>query len=416
MKSDIDSLMQSKNLNAILVIGNAEHNPPMSYLTGGGHISSAALIKKRGEPAVLFHQDMERDEALKTGLQTRSYSNYPYKELLEQANGDPSLAAAIRLQRMLADLGLTHGRIGLYGHSDVSSTLAVCEHLRRTMPDLEVAGESSENSLFMHAMETKDEVEVKRIRKMGKITTEVVGRVAEYLTSREVHDNEVLIKEDGAPLAVADIKAKINLWLAELGTENPEGTIFSIGGDTAVPHSTGNPEVLLRLGQTIILDIFPCEAGGGYFYDFTRTWCLGYAPEGAQELYDDVREAYDLVIKNLNLNISFKNYQLMVCEFFESKGHQSPLNTQNPIEGYVHSLGHGVGLNVHERPWSGLIMADDNILKPNAVFAIEPGLYYPEQGMGVRIEDTVWVRPDGGGEILVDYPYDFVLNMKKWRR
>jgi len=61
-------------------------------------------------------------------------------------------------------------------------------------------------------------------------------------------------------------------------------------------------------------------------------------------------------------------------------------------------------------------MADDNILKPNAVFAIEPGLYYPEQGMGVRIEDTVWVRPDGGVEILVDYPYDFVLNMKKWRR
>jgi Xaa-Pro aminopeptidase len=63
-----------------------------------------------------------------------------------------------------------------------------------------------------------------------------------------------------------------------------------------------------------------------------------------------------------------------------------------------------------------LTATDDNILKPGVVITSEPGLYYPEKGMGVRIEDTLWVRPDGKFEILAKYPYDFVLKMKNWKR
>ena len=416
MKSDLDALMQAKSLDAILVIGNAEHNPPMYYLTGGGHVSGATLIKKRGEEAVLFHQDMERGEAAKSGLKCISYSTYPYDDLLKQAKNDPALAAALRHQRMFTDMGLKRGRVGLYGFSDVGSALAVIDHVRRLIPDLELVGETRDDSVFMKAMETKDEAEVARVRRMGKVTTQVVGRVAEYLTSREVREDEVLLKEDGSPLTIADVKAKINLWLAELGAENPEGTIFAIGRDAGLPHSTGTPTDLLRLGQTIVFDIFPCETGGGFFYDFTRTWCLGYAAPEAQKLYDEVKAVFDKVMENINMNAPFKNLNRFVCEEFERQGHKSPLNTQAPIEGYVHSLGHGLGLNVHERPWSGLTATDDNILKPGVVVTAEPGLYYPEKGMGVRIEDSVWIRPDGRAEILAEYPYDLVLEMKKWKK
>jgi Xaa-Pro aminopeptidase len=415
MKSDIDILMQTKELDAILVLGNAEHNPPMYYLTGGGHVSGATLIKKRGKEAVLFHQDMERGEAAKSGLKCISYSTYPYEDLLKQAKNDPALAAAIRYQHIFTDMGLKRGRVGLYGFGDVSSALAVIDHIRRLIPDLELVGEMRDDSVFMKAMETKDKVEVARIRKMGKVTTQVVGRVAEYLTGREVREDEVLLKEDGSPLTIADVKAKINLWLAELGAENPEGTIFAIGRDAGLPHSTGTPTDLLRLGQTIVFDIFPCEAGGGFFYDFTRTWCLGYAAPEAQKLYDEVKAVFDKVMENLDLNAPFKNLNRFVCEEFEGMGHKSPLNTPAPLDGYVHSLGHGLGLNVHERPWSGLTATDDNILKPGVVVTVEPGLYYPEKGMGVRIEDSVWVRLDGTMEILAEYPYDFVLKMKKWK-
>jgi Xaa-Pro aminopeptidase len=240
--------------------------------------------------------------------------------------------------------------------------------------------------------------------------------VADFLTSRAVRQDEVLMKDDGTPLTVGDVKSQIELWLAELGAENPEGCIFAIGRDAGVPHSAGTPGDLIKLGRTIVFDIYPCEAGGGYFYDFTRTWSLGYATPEAQALYDEVRAIFTQVMENLDLNAPYKDYQRMVCEEYEKNGHKTPLNTPAPVEGYVHSLGHGLGLNVHERPWSGLTATDDNLLKPGVVMTIEPGLYYPEKGMGVRIEDSVWVRPDGRMEILADYPYDFVLTMKNWKK
>ena len=416
MKSDIDALMQARNLDALLVLGAAEHNPPMYYFTGGGHVSAAALVKKRGEEPILFYNDMERDEAAKTGLQTKSLGAYSFQELLKEAGGDLTLVGALRFQRILNDLGLTKGRMGIYGNVDFSSTFAAVTRLQRLLPDLELVGESGMDSVFIRAMETKDARDVERIRKMGLVTTEVVRRTAEYLTSRDVRADEVLLKEDGSPLTVGDVQARIRLWVAERGAELPEGFIFSIGRDAGVPHSTGNPADLMRLGQTIIYDIYPAERGGGYFYDFTRTWSLGYASTEAQELYGQVQEIFNRLLENFDLNASFKDYQRMACEYFESKGHKSQLNTENPLEGYVHSLGHGVGLYIHERPFSGLTVDDTHRLAPGVVITSEPGLYYPEKGMGFRIEDTLWVRPDGKIEILADYPYDFVLPMKKWKK
>jgi Xaa-Pro aminopeptidase len=244
----------------------------------------------------------------------------------------------------------------------------------------------------------------------------VVGLVSRYLKACKVREDEVLLGSDGDPVTVGAVKRKVDLWLAERGAEQTEGCIFSIGRDAGLPHSAGAPDDLLRLGQTIVFDIFPSEAGGGYSYDFTRTWCLGYATAEAQALYAEVRRVYDKVTENLDLNAGFKGYQRQVCEEFHRAGHATPIHDQGVLEnGYVHSLGHGIGLNIHERPWSRHTAADDNILRAGVVVTIEPGLYYPDKGMGVRIEDTYWVRPDGKFERLADYPYDFVLPMDKWR-
>jgi Xaa-Pro aminopeptidase len=252
---------------------------------------------------------------------------------------------------------------------------------------------------------------------MGKTTTEVVSLVARFITSCEVRSDEVLLNEDGSPVTVANVKRKISLWLAERGAEQMEGCIFAIGRDSGVPHSAGTADDLLRLGQTIVFDIYPAEQGGGYFYDFTRTWTLGYAKPEAQQLYDEVQAVYDKVIENLDLNVAFKTYQKLACDEFHKSGHNTPMHNDAVLEnGYVHSLGHGVGLNIHERPGSSHLLPDDNVLRPGVVFTIEPGLYYPEQGLGVRIEDTYWLRPDGKFELLAKYPYDFVLPMPKWQK
>jgi Xaa-Pro aminopeptidase len=405
MKTDLDDLIRNAGLDAIMVLGDASHNPPMYYLTGGGHISNAVLVKRRGRDAVLYCNAMERDEAAKSGLQVIPLSIGGLDSLLK----DP--------REILQAQGVAEGRLGLYGTLDAGDLISIIGRIHEAMPALQIVSEPKEGSIFLRAMETKDEGEVEHIRRMGRITTEVVTRVQKLLTASAVGEDEVLLKDDGTPLTVADVKSRISLWLTERGATDVEGTIFAIGRDAGLPHSVGTPEDPIRLGRTIVFDIFPAESGGGYFYDFTRTWSLGYASPEAQRLFEEVRGVYDRVIENVDLNVGFKEYQRFACEEFHKGGHHTPIHTEGVFEeGYVHSLGHGVGLNVHERPLSRHTAADDNILRPGVVIAIEPGLYYPGKGIGVRIEDTYWVRPDGSLERLADYPYDFVLPMEKWCR
>ncbi len=410
MKTDIDALMQANQIDALLVVGPAQHNPYMVYLTGGGHVTHADLIKKRGETGVLFHGAMERDEAAKTGLATRSYSNYPYMELLREANGNRLIATALRYKRMFEDVGLRSGRVALYGETDLGNGYATMDAFQKLMPEIELVGYQEDN-LLLNAMMTKDAAEIERIRQMGVITTRVVGNVADFMTGHSVQ-NGVLVRSDGEPLTIGDVKSRINLMLAENGAENPEDTIFAIGHDAGVPHSGGNPNAPLALGQTIVFDIFPCEAGGGYFYDFTRTWCLGYAPDEAVKLYEQVRSVYHQVLSEMEVNQPFNKYQVRTCELFEAMGHPTVLHTPETEVGYVHSLGHGVGLHIHEMPFCGINARPNEILAPGVVVAVEPGLYYPDRNLGVRLENTFTPQADGRLAPLVEFPLDLVLPLK----
>jgi len=410
MKNDLDALMEANDIDALLVTGPAQHNPAMYYFTGGWHISQADLIKKRGQAPVLFYNSMERDEAAKTGLQTKDLGDFRLRDLLKESNGNQIKATALRYQKMLEELGITSGRVALFGKAEAGAAYAIFSGLEKALPGLSIVGQL-DDSLLMQAMATKDEGEIERMRHMGQVTTAVVGQVADFLTAHRVKD-EVLVKPDDQPLTIGDVKSRINLWLAERGAENPEGTIFAIGRDAGVPHSAGTPSDPLRLGQTIVFDIFPCEAGGGYYYDFTRTWCLGYAPDEALALYEDVYTVYREILDSLEPGVHCPDYQRRACELFEERGHPTIEKNPQTQEGYVHSLGHGLGLNVHERPWFGRNANAEDRLDPGSVVTIEPGLYYPERGLGVRLEDTVWMRPDGKPEILADFPLDLVLPMK----
>ena len=411
MKSDIDQIMQSRDVDAILVTGPAQHNPPMYYLIGGGHITNADLIKRRGSDPVLFYYPMEREEAIRTGLQARNLGDFHLIELLKQANGNHLEANIKRYQKMLEDLGFVSGRLAVYGQTDAGQAYALFSGLEHALPGLTIVSEYGD-TILLRAMATKDAAEVERIRRMGKITVEVVAETADFLTSHASRDS-VLVKANGQPLTIADVKSQIRLWLAERDAESPEGVIFAIGRDAGIPHSSGNPKDLLRLGQTIVYDIFPCEAGGGYYYDFTRTWCLGYASDEAHALYDDVLSVYRQVIGKLKTNTPCHDYQMQTCELFEAQGHPTIKNRPQTQEGYVHSLGHGLGLHVHENPRFGMLATEADRLEPGVVVTYEPGLYYPERGIGVRLEDTLWVRPDGEIEVMVEYPMDLVLPMKQ---
>jgi Xaa-Pro aminopeptidase len=99
-------------------------------------------------------------------------------------------------------------------------------------------------------------------------------------------------------------------------------------------------------------------------------------------------------------------YQEKVCDFFESKGHKTVRQDERLEEGYIHGLGHGIGLEVHERPNLGGTSQNKDRLSPGSLFTVEPGLYYPSRQIGIRIEDVVYARPDGTFENLTPVPYD----------
>lgn len=407
MKKDIDRLMEERNLDVLFVVGSATHNPPMHYFTGNVHVNYAYLIKEKGKQPLLFCNPMEREEAARSGLEIRNLAEYKMMEIIKETGGDKPKATAIRMSRILKELGINSGRIAIYGIIEANWAFSIFSKLQELLPDVEIVGEIGD-TVFIKAMETKEEDETARIRKMGQITTEVVGRTKKFLQSHKVVEN-VLKKEDGKFLTVGDVKSKINLWAAELGVENPHGTIFAIGRDAGVPHSSGNPTDIIELGKTIVFDIFLQEPGGGYHFDFTRTWCLGFAPDVEKKLYRDVRAVFDKLMEDVEVDMHFNELQQNTCEYFEELGHQTI--RQNPLieEGYVHGVGHGLGIRIHENPSSG---SKEAILSRGVVVTIEPGLYYPSKGMGCRIEDTVYVQPDGTIEVLADFPHDLIVPME----
>ena len=414
MKTDLAKLMEREDIDALWIVGSASHNPAMTYFTGNVHVGYGDLIIQRGKEPVLFCNAMEREEAASTGLDVIVNAKYEFQKVLEESQGNIQLAGAKVLKMMFEEIGLTSGRISINGKEEVGSIFGVIQEAQKLLPDIEFIGEGS-SSILLEARATKDEWEIERIREMGKITTEVVGMTASLLQNSKVNTDEILLNEEGKPLTIGEVKNRINLWLSERGVENPEGTIFAIGRDAGIPHSAGDSDDKICLGKTIIFDIFPREAGGGYFFDFTRTWCLGYAPEAEEKLYQDVKHVYETIMSELKIDEAAHTFQERTCELFEEKGHPTTRQDSQLQSGYVHSLGHGLGLDVHERPWFRKRGPEGDLLLSGSVVTIEPGLYYPEQGMGCRIEDSVWVRPDGQMEILAEYPYDLVLPMKHWK-
>ncbi len=195
------------------------------------------------------------------------------------------------------------------------------------------------------------------------------------------------------------------------GLTEHHDTIFAQGRDAGVPHNRGDESMALRLGQSIVFDFFPLVSSG-YFHDVTRTWSLGYATDEVQLAWDQCKEIFDQAMGGLKLGTPCRDLQIMTCEYFTSKGHPTPLTHPGTHEGYVHSLGHGIGLDIHEDPRLSSSAGNPTLLQPGHVFSVEPGLYYPDRGFGVRIEDSVAFTEAGELINLTDYPYDLVIPMR----
>jgi Xaa-Pro aminopeptidase len=406
MKSDLVALMEERAIDVAIVEGpdgTQGANPTFAYLTGGGQLVGTVIIKQ-DEPPVLLYRSMERDAAEATGLELINYDRWPIHEILEQYPN--LLEARVELYRRIFEDLKIEGRIAFYGTGGIGTHYAFFQTLAKKLPGIEIIGEY-ERDIFQVARETKDPQEIEALRHVGQKSSEVFQTTIEFLRSHRVRD-ETLIKEDGTPLTVRDVKRFVRLKLAECGLEAVEDFIFSIGRDAGVPHSTGKPEDPIRLGRTIVFDLFPRESGG-YCHDLTRTFCLGYAPAEVERAYHDVLECFERVVEEFEVGEPTQRYQHMACEFFEERGHSTIKSDPKTKKGYLHSLGHGLGLEIHEEPSFPTFGECKTVLRAGMVFTVEPGLYYPDKGFGIRIEDTYYSDEDGRFHSLTPLPKELVI-------
>jgi Xaa-Pro aminopeptidase len=405
MKSDLDRLMAERDINAAVASGRVHGNPIMYYLTNGAKLTRGIVIKAAGRPPVLVHSPMERDEAAKAGLEAINLGEFNPLTLIEQA-GSALGGRVLLYQQLFERLGVA-GRVAFYGEEDQGKSYTFLGALQAQLPDITVVGEY-DGTIFDHAQLTKGPEEIERMKAVGRKTTAAMQAAVDFIQRHRVHDN-TMVKDDNSPLTVGDVKREVLRKLFEFNLEDPEGMIFAIGRDAGVPHSAGDPEDLLRLGETIVFDLFPREAGGGYFHDMTRTFSIGYARPETQEVYDQVKLCYNQVVAALKVNELGRTYQELTCDIFEEMGHKTVRTDPHTESGYVHSLGHGVGLELHSRPRLSSSELNTDRLEPGSVFTIEPGLYYPEKGYGARLEDLWTVDEAGQFHCLTDFPMELVI-------
>lgn len=240
-------------------------------------------------------------------------------------------------------------------------------------------------------------------RRRAKTPAEIEGiRRAQRGCERALDEIRRGLREEERPTSES-LRARALSAFSEAGLLVVALPIVSHGAQAAVGHDPGSGSI--SPGEPVVVDLYPQDPESGCYADMTRTFCLGEPPAELVEYHRLCREALDLVYPAVRPGVRGIDLFAVVCEHFERHGYATQ-RTKKPGEtletGFYHSLGHGVGLEIHEGPGLGRTGTDE--LVPGDVLAVEPGLYRPGFG-GCRLEDLVLVTEDGC-EVLADYPYD----------
>ena len=240
---------------------------------------------------------------------------------------------------------------------------------------------------FFEERVVKSEKEIKNIRTTQRVNEKAMQVAIEAIGKSKIRKDRKLEYENKI-LTSELLKEFIEIEFVKGGCKS-EDDIVSCGKDTSQPHNAGNGP--LYADQPIIIDIYPKSSRNRYFADMTRTVVKGKASPEIRKIYNTVLEGQKLAIKNVKAGIETASLHKSVDDYFEKSGYRTILGSRSP-EGFIHNLGHGVGLDIHERPF--LSGGGDQRLEAGNVITIEPGLYFPKIG-GVRIEDMVLVKKDG---------------------
>ena len=256
-------------------------------------------------------------------------------------------------------------------------TVAALDQYRRTLPEVEFV---PVENLLSEAVAAKDEAAVEAVRRAQALTCEVFDAVLPFL---------------GPGVAERDIAAEVVYQHLRRGASAMSfEPIVASGPRGALPHARPSSRTISP-GELVVIDM-----GGvvdGYCSDLTRTVAVGGEPHAsAREAYEVVQRAQRAAIDAARAGMLGSELDAVARDVIEAAGLG---------EAFSHSLGHGVGLDVHE--WPRLSQQVEHRLPAGATVTIEPGVYLPGR-FGIRIEDVVVLR-EGGAENLTPLPTDLLV-------
>jgi Xaa-Pro aminopeptidase len=336
--------------------------------------------------AVVTSFEVERLQS--TDIEVLPYEEVGYDELIRKGLPRDEIALAMAL-RACQRFGVENAAV------PTTFPVGLADHLRANGIDLSV-----DRKLFDDRRRVKNDAELAGIRRAQGAAEAGMDAARGLLRAAEARNGELVV--DSQVLTSELLKVAIAQAFTEHGSAADE-MVVSHGPQTAVGHDMGSGPI--AAGEPVVLDLFPRDRESACFADMTRTFVVGTPPPELFEYHSLTLEALQQALAGVRPGVVGNDLHVQTCELFQDHGYPTQLSKEPGTvlaDGFYHGLGHGVGLEVHEKPSLGMTREDS--LVAGDVVTIEPGLY--KQGFGgCRLEDLVLVTADGA-ENLTDYPYD----------
>jgi Xaa-Pro aminopeptidase len=385
LRGDLDSILAEKGAEALLLYSDSYRDANMYYLTKFLAPDPFIFLKRVDADPIIVVSQMEcpraqKQSIIKTVKSHLDYYNY-YLEILKNAK-DPQLGA-LKFGAKIVEKELGAGTKICVPHNFPVKAADVLREEGLTIKPM--------FGVVEKARETKDRQEVDEIKAVQAVIEEVTTEAIELIANSDVDSNGTLLIK-GEPLTVSRIKSFFGQKLLENGCLPEEDIIVACGTKSSNPHYVGEPEDKLKANQPIILDIYPRSIQKRYWTDMTRTIVKGRASDKLKKMFDAVFEARNASLDTIQAGAMGSHVYDVCCNVLEKAGYETTRGGKKITKGMPHSLGHGVGLQIHESPrMSELYMSP---LKAHSIVTVEPGLYDPQIG-GVRLEDIIEVTKSG---------------------
>lgn len=343
----INDILKSENLDAV-IITSPENLYYFSGFTGG----EGVLVFARENKSILVdgRYTIQAKEQAK-GFEVIEYKSLPYQ--------------------IIADMGF-----GKIGFEDKTISYNSFKMMTCAMPGVTTIGISDRLNEYRKVKSYEECKNIRRAEQIGDMAFEhILSFIKPGITEREIAlELEFFMKKQGAAALSFD-------------------TIVAVGQRSALPHANLT-DTKVENGKVVLMD-YGCVYNG-YCSDMTRTVAVGYADDKTKNIYDTVLNAQLCALDKIKAGVSNKDIDASARKIIADAGYG---------ETFTHSLGHGVGLEIHEQP--NLSPRSVDILKTGNIVTVEPGIYI-EGFCGVRIEDLVRVT-DNGCENYTHSPKDLII-------